>query len=272
MKNLITRAIFGAIYVAVIAGGILGGNLPFLLLMLLLVTLGINEFLTITVDMGGERRTPSVNSVLLHSLDCVGGGLMVITLWGGLFVPAAVTFLLYIVLRLSVQLWITRENPLISLAMSMMSQLYVALPVALMSVIYRHSPQMLLLMFVLVWINDTFAFLTGSMLGRHRLWERISPKKSWEGFIGGMVFTVIAAGITPMLFPGYFGMPTAVYALFGLVVSIAATAGDLIESLIKRTLGVKDSGHLIPGHGGILDRIDSILLVIPAAVIYLSFM
>ena len=73
-----------------------------------------------------------------------------------------------------------------------------------MSVIYRHSPQMLLLMFVLVWINDTFAFLTGSMLGRHRLWERISPKKSWEGFIGGMVFTVIAAGITPMLFPGYF--------------------------------------------------------------------
>lgn len=267
-SNLITRAIFGAIYVAIIVCGILCGPFVFLLLLLLLSTLAVNEFLTMTTPPT-ESPEMAATDLLLRSLDCVGAALMVVTAWTGqLFLPGIVTYLLYLVLRLTAQLYIKESNALQSLSLSFMSQLYVALPVALMSVVYKISPHLLLLLFILVWVNDTFAYLSGMTFGRHKLWERISPKKTWEGFWGGAVFTVIISTLCGVWFSGYFGGfgPVAL-AITGLIVSISGTFGDLIESLIKRTCGVKDSGHLIPGHGGILDRIDSILLVIPVAVI-----
>lgn len=267
-SNMLTRAIFGAIYVAVIVCGILCGPFVFLLLLLLLSTLAVNEFLTMTKP---EPMSPtaSATELLLRSLDCVGAALMVVTAWTGmLFMPGIVTFLLYLALRLIIQLYIKEGNALTSLSLSLMSQLYVALPIALMTVVYRLSPHLLLLLFILVWVNDTFAYLSGMAFGRHKLWERISPKKTWEGFWGGALFTVLIAAVCGWLFSSYFGgLGIVSLAVTGLTVSVAGTFGDLIESLIKRTCGVKDSGHLIPGHGGILDRIDSILLVIPVSVI-----
>ena len=267
-SNMLTRAIFGAVYVAVIICGILCGPFVFLLLLLLLSTLAVNEFLTMTKPEP-ISPTEATTELLLRSLDCVGAALMVVTAWTGmLFMPGIVTFLLYLVLRLIIQLYIKESNALTALSLSLMSQLYIALPIALMTVVYRLSPHLLLLLFILVWVNDTFAYLTGMVLGKHKLWERISPKKTWEGFWGGTLFTVVIAGVCGWLFSGYFSSLGVIsLALTGLTVSIAGTFGDLIESLIKRTCGVKDSGHLIPGHGGILDRIDSILLVIPVAVI-----
>lgn len=267
-SNMLTRAIFGAIYVAVIVCGILFGPFVFLLLLLLLSTLAVNEFLTMT-NAPAENLQIAATQLLLRSLDCVGAALMVVTAWTGqLFMPGIVTFLLYIVLRLTVQLWIKQENALQSLSLSLMSQLYVALPVALMTVVYRLSPHLLLLLFILVWVNDTFAYLSGMTLGKHKLWERISPKKTWEGFWGGAIFTVGVSALCGWLFSAYFaGFGPLALAITGLIVSVSGTFGDLIESLLKRTCGVKDSGNLIPGHGGILDRIDSILLVIPVSVI-----
>ena len=124
----------------------------------------------------------------------------------------------------------------------------------------------------MIWLNDTGAFCVGSMIGRRRLFERISPKKSWEGFWGGMAFSIIAGILLYLFGDGIFGVfddsPWRWVAL-GIVVPVFATWGDLAESLLKRTVHVKDSGHLIPGHGGILDRIDSLLLVSPAVVIFL---
>lgn len=269
---MIKRAIFGAIYVAVIVFGILSGQFVFLLLLLLLSTLAVNEFNTM-VSAKAETINEAGIALLLRSLDCVGAAIMVVTLWTGMmFGPGIVTFILYIMMRLIVQLWVTTQNPLRSLSVSMMSQLYVTLPIGLMSVIYRLSPHVLLLLFILVWVNDTFAYLSGRMLGRHKLWERISPKKTWEGFWGGALMTMAVSALCAIFAGQYFaGMSIPVMAGLGLTVAVIGTLGDLVESLLKRTVNVKDSGNLIPGHGGILDRIDSILLVTPAALIYLYF-
>lgn len=265
---MLKRAIFGAIYVAAIVGGIVGGQVSLLILTLALSALAICEFLTMTSPPQADN---AASWPVACALDCIGGSLICITAWTGtFFLPAAVTYLLYLCVRLCLQLWLKGDNALRSLSLSFMSQLYIALPVAMMSVVYRISPHLLLLLFALVWVNDTFAYLTGCTFGRHRLFERISPKKSWEGFWGGLVFTVACALAAGLLMRGSFGALSPIgVAILGLVVSIAATLGDLVESLIKRTVGVKDSGHLIPGHGGILDRIDSILLVVPISLIYL---
>jgi phosphatidate cytidylyltransferase len=122
-------------------------------------------------------------------------------------------------------------------------------------------------MFALIWVNDTGAYCVGSTMGKHRLCERLSPKKSWEGFWGGMAFCVIASVIYALIM----NYNVLASVAFGIIVSLFATFGDLFESLLKRSAGVKDSGKLIPGHGGVLDRIDSLLFVAPAAAIYAVF-
>ncbi len=267
MKNLALRAISGGLYVAIIVAGVLCGPISCILLLFILGALGVNEFLTITAPLtnpAADNRTP----VVMRSLDCAGAMMLIISVWFYPFAAGFASWLLYLVLRLCVQLWVKGPNAITALSLSIMSQLYVALPVALMGFVFRINPLLLLLLFVLVWVNDTFAFLTGCTLGRHRLFERISPKKSWEGFIGGAVFTIAVSTLASWYLPGNHLGPWIMAGL-GAMVTVAATLGDLVESLIKRTLGVKDSGNLIPGHGGILDRIDSLLLVIPASVIYL---
>ncbi len=271
---MLKRAIFGALYVAIIIIGILCGPLVFLLLLLTLSTLGVNEFLNMTGDPTAERGPSEATvAMLLRSLDCVGAAVLVVTVWvNSLFLPGIVTYILYLLMRLTIQLWIRNADALRSLSTSMMSQLYVALPIALMSIVYRLSPHLLLLLFILVWVNDTFAYLTGRRFGRRKLWERISPKKTFEGLWGGMAMTVIVAVVCGIFFSRYFaGMGVLAMGILGIVVSGAATLGDLVESLLKRTVGVKDSGAIIPGHGGILDRIDSILLVVPASLVYIFF-
>ena len=207
------------------------------------------------------------------ALDCIGGLALFTTFWGLNFNPsgsvtqvAIAAYLLYFALRMILQLYMKSDNALQSLADSALTQVYVALPLSLLNILYDEG--VLLAIFILIWLNDTGAFCVGSMLGKHRLFERISPKKSWEGFWGGMAFCIIA-GVVFYFCGGTFGnLKLAEWIMLGICVSAFSTWGDLAESLLKRTLKVKDSGHLIPGHGGILDRIDSLLLVSPTSVIY----
>ena len=119
---------------------------------------------------------------------------------------------------------------------------------------------------VFLWVNDTAAYFIGSLTGKHKLIEHISPKKSVEGFVAGIIFTLLSSLIFAHLYPDF---SIVFWAGFALIVSLFGTLGDLFESLIKRTCSVKDSGNLIPGHGGILDRIDSLLIAIPAVFLYL---
>ena len=158
----------------------------------------------------------------------------------------------------------------------MFSQLYVALPFALLNVLaFQTIPtetvsQYLFIfplsIFIFNWMNDTGAYCTGVLFGKHPLFKRISPKKSWEGSIGGAVFCMAAAFALAHFFPIY---STGEWIGLSLTVVVFGTWGDLTESLMKRQLGIKDSGNILPGHGGILDRFDSAMLAIPAAVVYL---
>ena len=171
------------------------------------------------------------------------------------------------------ELWRKSATPIANIATTFMGVIYVALPMAML----LYIPQMLvgkwsawaMLAFVsIIWINDICAYLVGVSIGKHRLCERISPKKSWEGFFGGLIGAVGFA----VLFGHLFGGNLVVWGGLGLVAALAGVAGDLIESLIKREVDVKDSGSMMPGHGGFLDRFDALFLATPFALFYLIVM
>jgi phosphatidate cytidylyltransferase len=153
-----------------------------------------------------------------------------------------------------------------------MGQGFIALPFSLLSYIFfinGFQPLILLAVFVTIWVNDTGAYLVGVTLGKHRLFERISPKKSWEGFFGGAFFALISAYVFSLFIKD---LSLIQWLIFSEIIVIFGTFGDLAESLLKRTLNMKDSGNVIPGHGGLLDRFDSMLLAAPAVYLFLSFL
>ena len=274
MKNLVKRILSGAIYIALIVAAILlldNSPVMYLLVFPLLIVLGICEMVTMAKD-------DATQSWLVNIIDMLGGVGMFVAFYlhyEGETMQSRALWLLpiatYLLLRTIVQLYRPRQNALHSLERSFFSLGYVALPVAMLNAIMSiTAPRLLLGVFMFIWLYDTGAFCVGVLLGKHRLFERISPKKSWEGVIGGLAVCIAGAYITHHFFDEFFQVPDlAVWVGLSLVVAVFATFGDLVDSLIKRTVGVKDSGHILPGHGGILDRIDSLLLVAPAVLIYM---
>lgn len=221
----------------------------------------------LALDMAGAAILIIAPSAVMYAAAYSGG----ISMWI-MCASALSAFLVYLIGRLVAQLYITGFNPLSGMQASLSGQMYVALPLSCASLMFLVcNPQVVLAMFILIWLNDTGAFCVGSAIGRHRLFERISPKKSWEGFFGGLVFAVGGAALIKLLSGSWApGLSMPLMCVMGVVVCIFATLGDLVESLIKRTAHVKDSGHIMPGHGGILDRIDSLLLVAPAVICFLT--
>ena len=237
----------------------------------LLIVLGIGELITMAKD-------DATQSWLVNIIDMLGGVGVFVALYlhyEGATIQSRSLWLLpiaaYLLLRTIVQLYRPQQNAVHSLERSFLSLGYVALPVAMLNGIMSiTAPRLLLGVFIFIWLYDTGAYCVGMLLGRHRLFERISPKKSWEGVIGGILLSVAGAYVTHRWFDEFFQVPDfTIWMGLSVVVAVFATFGDLVESLIKRTVGVKDSGHILPGHGGILDRIDSLLLVAPAVLIYL---
>lgn len=271
MKNVIVRSLSGIVYVAVMVGAVVAGGGWLATLLAALAVIGLYEFIAMT----REEKFPRLTTLL-----DVGAGVMLVLssclFFSGSAAAAKTTALLFVAFyaaRLVGQLYARQGNPVNALARSLMGQMYISLPLAFIAMIYYAlaTPHLVLALLIFIWANDTGAFCVGSLMGRHKLFERISPKKTWEGFWGGMLFAIVAAAIMRGAFPEYFGLLSygGMFRL-AILVSIFATLGDLLESMIKRTAGVKDSSHLIPGHGGILDRIDSLLLVAPVAAIYFA--
>ena len=163
------------------------------------------------------------------------------------------------------------EEPFTSIAFLICGLIYIILPISTTNLIIQYNsefqPLLLLSVFILAWCNDTFAYLTGVKFGKHRLFERHSPKKSWEGFVGGFIFTIIA-GIVISKFSNIFAIQH--WIVISIIVSSVGTLGDLVESMFKRQMGVKDSGKILPGHGGILDRFDILFIVLPIVWVYLE--
>lgn len=272
MKNFITRILSGAVYVGLIFCAIyFFDTIPaiFLVFFGLVTLIGVWEACRLT---HGDVQN---QSKVVKCVDALGA----LAVFASFFfneecdhsLASFLPILLYGLVRFTIQLYITNQNPIKSLQQSFFCICYVAIPLGLMSTIsFTENSMLLLSIFIFLWFNDSGAYLVGSTIGKHRLFERISPKKSWEGFWGGLVLSVLAGYVMGAYFNDIFHGPSALlFAGWGMVVSIFATLGDLTESLMKRTAGVKDSSHLIPGHGGILDRIDSLLFAVPASLIYL---
>ena len=271
-SNFLQRAITGVIFVAVLVGCILGGPISFTILFALISALTINEFGNIVNRMEHTHMNKPISILAGLFLFLCFGYFGVVPGANEIFIPY-----LFLILYLFIsELYKKQPNPLNNWAYAMMSQIYIALSFALLNVLAYHSsatesvsqynPILPLSIFIFNWVNDTGAYCTGMLFGKHRLFERISPKKSWEGSIGGAVFSIIAAIVLAHFFTF---LSTGVWIGLGLTVVVFGTWGDLTESLMKRTLGIKDSSNILPGHGGMLDRFDSTLMAVPAAVVYL---
>lgn len=273
MRNFVIRTVTGIVFVAVMVGCVLLSPLSFGVLFAIISALTVFEFARLVNDSGEANINSTVNAL--------GGAylFMAFMAWCADVTNVSV-FLPYLLLLMYLmisELYLKKENPLGNWACSMLSQVYIALPLALLNVIafqndmmigsVAYSPVMPLSVFIFLWLSDSGAYLSGSLLGRHKLFERISPHKSWEGSIGGAVLSTAAAVALSMLFPEV--MNVWQWVGLALTVVVFGTWGDLTESLLKRQLGIKDSGHILPGHGGMLDRFDSALMAIPAATVYL---
>ena len=272
MKNFIQRAITGILFVAVLVGCIIGGPLSFGFLFCLISALATFEFCNLVnrqEEVSINRNICTLGSIFLFFCFFYYGINPAET---GIFIP----YLALLIYLLVSELYLKKKNPINNWAYSMMSQLYVGLPFALLNVLaFQNNMEISVSQYVFIlplsvfifnWVNDTGAYCTGMLFGKHRLFERISPKKSWEGSIGGAVFSILAGFALSYLFPI---MSTWQWIGMALTVVVFGTWGDLTESLMKRHLGIKDSGNILPGHGGLLDRFDSTLMAVPAAVVYL---
>ena len=262
MKNFITRTLSGAVYVALIIASILVSKYTFVAFFAVLLLIAMSETNRLIADKGQKPAVALLD--LLVGLSIFFATFAVTNLDISVKTAAICPMLLTMV-RLVAGLYLKEESAILSWAKSFFNICYVAVPMATLAYIYSILPILALIILALIWINDTGAFLVGCSIGKHRLFERISPKKSWEGFFGGMVFCIAAGAFAHLLIGG----SQAIWIPFAIIVSVFATWGDLVESLIKRTAGVKDSGNIMPGHGGVLDRIDSLLFVAPAILAYL---
>lgn len=277
LKNLIVRAVTGVFFVTAMVLGILHPH-ALIVLFALITGLSIWEYTGLVNNIKGVKVNRFISTIIGVYFFLAVAGLRLTPVEGFVvFVP----YILSILYLLISELYLKNENPINSWAYTMLGQMYIAMPFSMINVLAFQQVELgqvtfdyllPLSIFIFLWTNDTGAYLCGSLLGKHKLFPRISPKKSWEGSIGGGILVLIVAGVigyfanigaTPHMLsiPGWVGL--------GLVVVFFGTWGDLVESLLKRTLGIKDSGNILPGHGGMLDRFDSSLLAIPAAVVYL---
>ena len=275
LKNMTIRAITGTIFVAAVVTCFLRPE-AMMFLFALVTALSVWEF-TGLVNNSGDVR--------VNRFICTVAGVYLFLAFAGFcsgITPAAVfiPYLLTVVYLFISELYTKAPNPINNWAYTMFSQMYIALPFSMINVVAFHSTGdahvydylLPLSIFIFLWTNDTGAYISGSLLGRHKLFPRVSPGKSWEGSIGGGLLVLAVAALVGYLANSSEGGHTLsipAWMGLGLVVVFFGTWGDLVESLFKRTLVIKDSGNILPGHGGMLDRFDSSLMAFPAAVVYL---
>lgn len=273
MNNFSRRALTGALFVIVLIGGIWAGAWIFSLMFFLVSILALWEFYQLTGLT--QHRPQYLPGVLFGGLiyTCVSlSGLGQISIkWLWLLPPAFFTIFF-------IELFRKNHEPSGNVALTLFGLLYIPLSFGLLSWISTYSyfpgipmynPYLVIGLFILIWTSDTGAYLSGKAFGKTKLFERISPGKTWEGLAGGTVLTLLVAWLLSTFDPNirpfqWWGM--------AIIIQVAGTLGDLAESMLKRSVGVKDSGNVLPGHGGLLDRFDAALAVIPfvAAFLYLT--
>ena len=273
MRNFIVRTLSGAVLLAIVLGAAYGGAYAYGALMLLIIVVGMWEFFNIAAATGARpHRTLGITAGVVFFLTCfiqwanpMSGGL-----GADLLIAGVLYFSVLLPLSFVVELFHDSETPVRNVATTLMAVFYVAYPISLMLFIPglitgEWTAEAFLFYLFIVWGNDVFAYLTGVSIGKHKMAPRISPKKSWEGFIGGIVGALVMGAIGSFVVGGGLGL----WLGLAVVVAITSVFGDLVESMFKREANIKDSGNIIPGHGGILDRFDALLISTPFAFVYL---
>ena len=281
LKNFIVRTLSGAVMLVVVLGAILASEWSFIALMAVITLGGIWDFYNFAQKAGYQPM----------KLLGLFGGMMIFAIAISLFVlfatkdstndslfaiifgMAIITLLLLVPLMFICELYRKSPTPIANIGSTLMGMLYVAFPLSLLILIPAllgngvWNPWIVIFYIFIIWANDVFAYLFGITLGRHRLFERISPKKSWEGFFGGLLGAMAMGYVASLVLEA----DAMTWIGLALVAAIAGVFGDLVESLFKRSVNLKDSGNFIPGHGGWLDRFDALIFSAPFAFVYVIF-
>ena len=272
MNNFIIRTVSGIVFLAILLSGIIFHPAGFGAIFLLIMTVGLCEMYTISLpDKALLAKTIGcLTGITLYLLFFLKNMLLLPDRWLAILIlPLSALFI--------VALYSAENKPFDRIARIIAGIVYVALPFSLFTELvfdegnYRYGT--LLALFIMLWCNDVGAYCFGSLFGRHgkhKLFERISPKKSWEGFVGGVIFLMAATFAMLSFVAEWLPFPAVHAYALAAIVAVFATFGDLVESMLKRSAGVKDSGHIMPGHGGVLDRFDGALLAFPCALAYLK--
>jgi phosphatidate cytidylyltransferase len=275
MKNFLTRALTATVFAALMLGGILWSPFSFYLLFLLISSGALWEFCRLARSINSGYQGITAFSRILVVLAGIG----IVTCYAGthfnwrgipldvlgrwLFFPAIIIFLV-------TELALDNPGKITRITLSFFGLVYISMSAGLMVDLrlersFHGFALVPLVIILLIWTNDTMAYIVGSLMGRTPFFPTVSPKKTWEGTVGGALLTLLAATLF-----GWLGKYDTVadWFVLGAMVGIFGTLGDLFESKLKRIAGKKDSGHIMPGHGGFLDRFDSLLFVIPFAWLF----
>jgi len=276
LNNFFRRTLTGGWIVIFVLGGFWLHPVSFFLTGLVILTGAMYEYNLMIRNTGVKTQMfpgiiTAITAYVLSTL--IASGVLSVKLFF-ILIPM-------MILIMVIELYRKQEKPFDSLAHTFFSVIYIALPFSMFPfAAYSHtglnsliphesilfSPGIIIGFFLLIWANDTGAYLTGMTFGRHKLFERISPKKTWEGFIGGFITAIIVA----WLLSDWFGVADKIqWVVISIIISISGTYGDLIESMLKRSTGVKDSGNIMPGHGGFLDRFDSAIISFPLVYLFI---
>lgn len=274
MKGLRTRATSAVIFVILTLGGILGGSYSFLTLFTVVTAFCLFEFLKMVLDRYKRRDLVRIGlGIMLGLLPHLFFSYLllnkiVIDVHGALSI--AIILMTFIFLMFIYELFANSKTPFENVAMMVTGVVYIGVPFAMLDYIAFRSGnfewQIVLGVLLLTWLSDTGAYLSGSQFGSTKLFPRISPNKTWEGFIGGAILVLCSSQFLAYFFP----LLTWVnWLILSVIVIIFGSLGDLVESMLKRSLGVKDSGNILPGHGGLLDRFDAFIFLLPFVAAYL---
>lgn len=267
MKEVVLRTGTGLVFIAVVVGCILWNPYSLASLFYIAGVLGMLEYYSIC-KIGGVHPQTTVG-LLTGTVLYITIELVKLQVFSGYIISLSIPFFMAIFVY---ELFRKRPDPFNNIAHTVVGIIYIMAPFALLNIftfeeiVNEYQPAVVLGFFIILWLNDTGAYVFGRLLGRRKLFPRISPKKTWEGFAGGAIVSLAGAALMA-LFTEQMGVGH--WLAMGIIIVVAATLGDLVESMLKRSARVKDSSNLLPGHGGILDRFDGVLLASPTVFTYL---
>lgn len=272
MNKLAVRALSGFIFVAIMIGASTF-QIGYILLISLIVAFSTNEYLEITTPLRDEKKPFSnIYRILLIATNVLAFLITATSVSNLLSIKFISIIPVLLFCLFIVELYTKSEKPITNIALNLSAFVYIGVPFSMLNfIVYSdglYQPSTLLGILILVWIYDSAAYLIGSTFGSRKLFERISPNKTWEGSIGGLlVLTAIGFGFGYI--PWFSSLSSMEWAVISWLIAYFSATGDLVQSLMKRSLKIKDSGNILPGHGGFLDRFDAFIFVIPFIAFYI---